>query len=130
MSDADLQLTGLAVFAVILFIVGGWVLVQYRDSPEKREKRRRLNVSLHGRLADGMVTDLAEDLIYYSYAVAGVEYQASQDVSQLGGYLPAERDRLIGPVTLKYAPRNPANSIVICEVWSGTRVNNKENVSQ
>ena len=28
---------------------------------------------------------------------------------------------LVGPVTLKYSTRNPANSIIICEEWSGLR---------
>ena len=35
--------------------------------------------------------------------------------------LPAEPDRLIGVVSLKYSPKNPANSILICEEWSGLR---------
>jgi hypothetical protein len=28
---------------------------------------------------------------------------------------------LAGPAIVKYIPRNPANSIVICEEWSGLR---------
>jgi hypothetical protein len=33
---------------------------------------------------------------------------------------------LIGPASLKYAPRNPANSILICERWSGLRVSGSQ----
>ena len=35
--------------------------------------------------------------------------------------LPEDPDRLIGPVYMKYTPRNPANSIIVCEQWSGLR---------
>jgi hypothetical protein len=53
--------------------------------------------------------------------VHGVVYEGSQDVSQLRGQIPAEPQRLIGPASLKYQPRNPANSIIVCEEWSGLR---------
>ena len=86
-------------------------------------------VNSRGRLSHGTVTDVGSDVVYYSYAVAGVEYRASQETSTLTQFLPADRDRVIGPVTLKYSPRNPANSIVLCEHWSGLRIINKETVS-
>ena len=68
-----------------------------------------------------MITDSSEDAIYYSYNLAGVEYIASQDIRNLRDILPADPAQLIGPVTVKYASRNPANSIVLCEEWSGLR---------
>jgi hypothetical protein len=51
-----------------------------------------------------------------------VAYSTGQDISELRELLPADPERLIGPVTLKYSPKNPANSIVLCERWSGLRV--------
>jgi hypothetical protein len=93
-----------------------------RAHPEKRERKRRLELHLHGRLGDALITGAAEGLLYYAYSVGGVQYEASQDVSELRDRLPAEPERLIGPASLKYAPRNPANSILICEEWSGLRV--------
>ncbi|MBS1871826.1 MAG: hypothetical protein JSU00_01335 [Acidobacteria bacterium] len=129
MSSADWQLTGLAVFAALMFALAVWVLFLRKESPERREKRRRNHVNLHGRLADGILTDVDADTLYYTYSVAGVDYQTSQDVQALAAGLPAERERLIGPVTLKYLPRYPANSIVVCESWSGLRIIiNKETV--
>jgi hypothetical protein len=49
-----------------------------------------------------------------------VEYTASQDVAQLQELLPAEFS-VSGPVSVRYDARNPANSIVIAERWSGLR---------
>jgi len=59
--------------------------------------------------------------LYYSYCIRGVQYEASQDITTLRDYLPSEPERLIGVATLKYATNNPANSILICEEWSGVR---------
>ena len=93
-----------------------------RVSPEERERRRRELINREGRLADGAITDIDGAVIFYSYVVRGVEYSATQDISGISASLPAEPARLLGPVTLKYLPRNPANSIVISESWSGLRI--------
>jgi hypothetical protein len=74
-----------------------------------------------GRMTDGMMTDASHDALFYTYEVMGVEYITSQDVGALVDRLPDDRDSLIGPVTVKYLPRNPANSIALCESWSGLR---------
>lgn len=130
MSTQMVQIGGLALTALALIGVGGWVLVHRRDTPEKLERKRRLAVHQRGRLGDGMVTEVGPEAIYYSYAIAGVEYRASQDITHLKEFLPADPERVIGPVTLKYSARNPANSIVVCEDWSGLRTLRKERVSQ
>lgn len=130
MSIEIAQLVGLALFALGLAIFGGWLLIRGRETPEWRERRRRLAVNMRGRLGDGMVSDVGEDAIYYSYAVGGVEYQTSQDITQLKEFLPPDPHRVVGPVTLKYSLRNPANSIVVCEAWSGLWTSRKETVSQ
>jgi hypothetical protein len=36
--------------------------------------------------------------------------------------LPDDTERLGGMVTIKYSGQNPANSILICEEWSGLRL--------
>ena len=36
-------------------------------------------------------------------------------------YLPHDYSE-VGPVSVKYDPRNPANSILVAEQWSGLRV--------
>ena len=122
------QIAGLALLAIGLLAAGAWILKQRRDTPEKRECKRRLMVNSRGRLADGIVTDVGPGVIYYSYAVGGVEYRASQDVAQLAEFLPPDPDRLVGPATLKYFPRNPANSILVCESWSGLWTFHKETI--
>jgi hypothetical protein len=130
MSTAAWQVIGLGVLAAALFATGISILLQRRVTPERRERKRRFEVNERGRLAEGMVTDVGPDAIYYSYAISGVRYRASQDITHLSKLLPPDPNVLIGPVTLKYAVRNPANSILICESWSGLRVRSKEIVSQ
>ncbi len=115
------HLTLLALAAAALIGLAWWVITRVRLTPAERERRRRLRVNREGRMTDGTVTEIAGSTIYYSYAVGGVEYASSQDVSALAQLLPADPAAVIGPVTLKYLPRNPANSIVVCEEWSGLR---------
>lgn len=92
-----------------------------RTSPDKRERKRRLELHQHGRLGDALITEASETMLYYTYSVRGVQYEASQDVSGLRELLPPEPERLIGPASLKYSSRNPGNSMLICEEWSGLR---------
>jgi hypothetical protein len=68
-----------------------------------------------------MITDFHDDTLYYTYEVRGVQYEASQDVASLRECLPADPERLIGVVGMKYSQNNPANSILVCEEWSGLR---------
>jgi len=60
-----------------------------------------------------MLVEIRDDLLFYSYGVRGVEYTASQDVSMLKQQMPPDFSR--------YDPKNPANSIVLAEQWSGLR---------
>ena len=92
-----------------------------KGNPEKRERKRRLELHQHGRLGDALITEATDTMLYYTYSVRGVQYEASQDVSALREMLPPEPERLIGPASLKYSTRNPGNSILICEEWSGLR---------
>lgn len=101
-----------------------------RKSPEERERERRLRISQVGRITDGTVIDVHEmngnghgsiQLLVYQYDVAGVGYEASQDVTHLRHYVDLHTCRLGLPASVKYDPQNPGNSIVICETWSGLR---------
>jgi hypothetical protein len=93
-----------------------------RVKPEERERRRRLEVNAKGRMGSATITDFQDGLVCYSYEIGGVEYAATQDVSTLAEFLPEDPGMLIErPAALKYMPRNPANSIVLCESWSGLR---------
>jgi len=74
-----------------------------------------------GKMGDASLVDVRDDLLVYSYAVHGVEYTASQDISKLREFLPERVDTLAGHVLVKYDPRNPANSLVLAEKWSGLR---------
>jgi hypothetical protein len=90
-------------------------------NPEKRERKRRLELHRRGRLGDALITEATDLLLYYSYSVRGVQYEASQDIRGLLHLLPIEPERLIGSASLKYSTKNPGNSILICEEWSGLR---------
>jgi len=118
------ELAALSGVAVVLIALAIFVIMRVRGTPEKRERRRRLNVNRMGRLGDALITEATETVIYYTYSIRGVQYTAAQDVTALREKLPAEPERLIGIASLKYAPNNPANSILICEEWSGLRVRN------
>jgi hypothetical protein len=118
--------------SVLVVITGVALLVvsRIRRNPKDKEKRRRLQVNQEGRLGDATIIEVHENTIFYEYSVRGVLYTASQDVAQLREQIPTDVDRLVGPVTLKYSPRNPANSIILCEEWSGLRGTSAKPVEQ
>lgn len=121
-------MAALGALVVVLVALAIGVVLRVRSSPQRRERRqrlrelkRRLDLHQHGRLGDAIITEANESIIYYTYSIRGVQYTASQDVDSLRERLPADPERLIGVVGLKYETNNPANSIVICEEWSGLR---------
>lgn len=111
---------GVGALSLALAAVSVFLLVRTRRvTPEEKERRRRAGVNQHRRAVEGFLHEVSENSLYYHYELAGVEYSASQDVSALTGLLPGDLSTLIGPVSVKFDPRNPANSIIICEDWSG-----------
>ena len=106
-----------------------WTLFGNRDTPEERERKRRLAVNGKGRVGNANIIDAREDVLYYEYSIEGASYTASQDISDLRGLVPEDLTTLIGPVTFKYLQRNPANSILICEDWSGLRIRHRRAAS-
>ncbi len=71
-------------------------------------------------MGDAQLVEFHDGYLFYSYAVRGVEYTASQDISRLQERLPGDLSS-VGAVSVKYDARNPANSIVVAENWSGLR---------
>jgi hypothetical protein len=111
---------------VILSAAIWWVVRNYlrgRPTPEEVERQRRGTLYREGKMGDGEIVDVetASASIAYSYSVAGVTYTASQDLRALQSLLPPDVMMVVGPVSVKFDPRNPANSIVLCEEWSGLR---------
>jgi hypothetical protein len=115
---------------VFLLALGGiaWLILHKRPTPREMERERRLSIHTGGKIGNGQIIDVVNAgsesetaSIIYSYSVAGVLYTATQDVTDLQDKLPADRMSLVGAVSIKFIPRNPANSIVLCEEWTGLR---------
>jgi hypothetical protein len=123
-SFSQAELVTLALMAVLVAVVA---LMAYRAwqksriSPQERERQRREALVATGKMGDATLTEVREGLLFYAYMVRGVEYTASQDVTQLKERVPTDLSTL-GAVSLRYDPKNPANSIVVAESWSGLRV--------
>ena len=115
----------LSLGALALLCVLGLIVYRARTAPTERERRRRQKINVLGRIGDGMLTDAQDDLVDYSYAVSGVPYSTAQDIGMLRALVPPDASLIIGQVSLKYLPRDPGNSIVICETWSGLRIRPK-----
>jgi len=121
-------LAATGIFLLVLWFLL-WRQWRRRD-PVELERRRRLHINRIGRIADGRVIELldatngslavgARQLVVYRYRVRGVEYEAAQDVSFLG-HTPDLQQVAAGLSTrVKYDPKNPSNSIILCEEWSG-----------
>jgi hypothetical protein len=127
----ELRLYSLIVIAGagLLFGANAWARSR-RKTPDQRERERRMLISEMGRITDGTVIDVNEmqmngsgelQLLIYHYDVAGVSYEASQDVSSLRHMVDLHSCRAGLMTSIKYDPGNPGNSIVISENWTGLR---------
>jgi hypothetical protein len=127
----SLILTGCLALLVIYFF-----LRRKPKSPEELERERREWLDRVGRITDGTVIDVQEmtvngskkssapraaTLLIYHYDVAGVSYEASQDVTYLRQWINLHSCRLGLPTSVRYDPHNPGNSIVVSEKWMGLR---------
>jgi len=99
-----------------------------KKTPEDHERERREYLDRVGRIIDGTVIDVVElnpdepnsqQLLIYNYDVAGVQYEASQDVTHLRQHVDLHNCRIGVPTSVKYDAQNPGNSIVVSERWSG-----------
>ena len=127
-ASADLFTTAAiaaAALMLVICVIGGVLGYQWwqrsRISPEERERQRRAALVAYGKMGDATLLEIRGDFLLYSYAVRGVEYTASQDLSALQSQLPPDLTSVVGTVLVRYDARNPANSIVLAEDWSGLR---------
>lgn len=120
----------IAIAAVGLFAAAKAWARSRRKTPEQRERERRSRINEIGRITDGTVIDVSEmaaheqgeiQLLIYQYDVAGVSYEASQDVTALRHRVDLHSCKAGLMTSIKYDPSNPGNSIVIAEQWSGLR---------
>jgi len=109
------------VLIVLVAIIGYRAWLASRVSPEERDWRRRALLVAYGKMGDATLTEVREDHVFYAYLVRGVEYTASQDVSLLKQQMPVDLSQ-VAAVSVRYDPRNPANSIVLAEKWTGLHV--------
>jgi len=113
-----------AVLAVYL------LLRRKPKSADDLERERREWLDRVGRITDGTVIDVQETpasehkpltFLIYQYDVAGVSYEASQDVTYLRQRINLHSCRLGVPTSVRYDPQNPGNSMVVSERWLGLR---------
>ena len=99
-------------------------------APQELEQERRTWLEQVGRITDGTVIDVQEvpgadhrssTLLIFQYDVAGVSYEASQDVTYLRQLINLHSCRLGLPTSVRYDPQNPGNSMVVSERWMGLR---------
>ena len=109
--------------------IGFWLRGR-RLTPDQREAARRRWLSSSGRIIDGRVLEVRElvrpdapplNLLIYNYDVGGVGYECSQDVTSLQGAVDLEDCRMGLVASIKYDPRDPGNSILVAEDWTGLR---------
>jgi hypothetical protein len=120
---------GIASLAVLGGFVA-WVMLRKRPSEEELERMRRRLLVQTGRIVDGMLLDICEinasdgrplTMLLFSYRIGGVDYECSQDITDLGSLVDLAQIRVGFPCSVRYQPGNPENSIVISEGWSGLR---------
>ena len=130
------EIAAVAAFIAVLLVAGLWLLLRKGPTPEERERARRQFLSRSGRVVDGMLLDICEveaaaitknglartlTMLLYSYRIGGVDYESSQDVTDLLSVVDAAQVRAGFPCSARYQPGNPQNSIVVSEEWSGLR---------
>jgi len=113
-----------------------WLVLRKRLSPEELERERRRFLVQSGRLVDGMLLDVCEVqapaksksepartliMLLYNYRIGGVNYECSQDITDMPGVMNVSQVRAGFPCTARYQPGNPQNSIVVAEDWTGVR---------
>jgi len=129
--NPELRLYSLCAAAGAGLLLGAMAWARKRrKTPDQRERERRARLNEIGRITDGTVIDVNEmksgaadelQLLIYHYDVAGVSYEASQDVSSLRHLVDLHSCRSGLMTSIKYDPSNPGNSIVVAENWSGLR---------
>jgi hypothetical protein len=126
----SLRLYVLALVGAACLLAAYFLLRRKPKTPEDVERERRVWLDRVGRITDGTVIDVQEmpgsghrpaTFLIYHYDVAGVSYEASQDVTYLRQWINLHSCRLGLPTSVRYDPQNPGNSIVLSERWMGLR---------
>jgi hypothetical protein len=120
---------GLAIVATSVWY-GLWFALRKRPTPEELERGRRHFLVQSGRIVDGTVLDVCDipgdagrtlTMLFFQYRIAGVDYECSQDITDLLGVVDVANVRGGFPCSVRYQPGNPQSSIVVAEQWSGLR---------
>jgi Protein of unknown function (DUF3592) len=91
---------------------------RFRRHKEEPEQARRSRLLTAGRITEGSIFDISTDAegvvthIFYSYTIAGVDYESSQHLedqqrARPDDYAPGAR------VVIRFDPRQPGNSVVV-----------------
>jgi len=130
LQNQDIQwAAGLVATALIVATII-WLVLRKRPTEDEQERMRRRLLVQSGRLVDGMLLDLCEvegddgrtlAMLIFNYRISGVDYECSQDITQIRSLIDESEMRIGYPCTVRYQPGNPQNSIVIAEGWSGLR---------
>jgi hypothetical protein len=108
-----------------------WLIFRKRPTAEELERARRLFLVQSGRIVDGMLLDVCEveatdgrtlTMLLFNYRNGGVDYECSQDITDMPGVVDLAQIRAGFPCSVRYQPGNPQNSIVVAEQWSGLRL--------
>lgn len=133
---------GAAALVIAAILMSRWL--RRRPDLEETERRRRAHLNQIGRIVEGHVVDLVEvppdatrtgtsrksnsgrgngqrKLVCYSYAISGVSYETSQDITGLQDHAAFKRIVAGRSASIKYDPANPTDSILLADDWSGLR---------
>ena len=117
-----------AAVAAIVLLAGKW---RRENDPDEKERQRRLEINRNGRITSGEVVDIVDEelapngarrrFLHYRYTVGAVDFAACQDVTLISDRIGDDPSGIVGAVAVKYHNKNPYNSIIVSEEWSGFR---------
>lgn len=124
------EIGGGVICAAGLGVLAYWQLTRKRQTAAEIERARRDFLVQSGRLVDGMLLDICDvpiedgrtlTMLMFNYGIGGVNYECSQDITDMVGVVDVAQVRAGFPCTVRYQPGNPQNSIVVAEEWTGMR---------
>jgi hypothetical protein len=127
----ELEIAAGVACAALLASLAVWLVLRNRPTAAEIERARRHFLTQSGRILDGMLLDVcevpAEDgrtltMLLFSYRIAGVDYECSQDITDMRDVVDPTQVRAGFPCSIRYQPGSPQNSIVVAEEWSGMRM--------
>jgi hypothetical protein len=142
------QLNAVFLAAAAVALAAGGIMVWWRRRPKdpaEAERRRRAHLNHIGRIVEGHIVEINEEghftpdplrtpvtphaagpsgnghhrVVFYTYSISGVTYETAQDISGLEAKARMEHLAAGHPISVKYDPENPGNSILMADDWSG-----------